>query len=76
MLKSGLLLWYSKVYLKNYSLKFHSDEYVKTQEVKETIEDTSLLLPIQLMLQPLQKRFVFHFMSKKPTNRPDKVSFK
>lgn len=48
------------------------DEYVKTQDVKESIEDTSLLLPIQLMLQPLQKRFVFHFMSKKPTNRLDK----
>lgn len=48
------------------------DEYVKTQDVKDTIEDTSLLLPMQLMLQPLQKRFIFHFMGKKATNRIDK----
>lgn len=30
------------------------------------------LLPLLLMFQPLQKRFVFHFMGKKQTNRLDK----
>ncbi|KFM77078.1 RAD50-interacting protein 1, partial [Stegodyphus mimosarum] len=48
------------------------DEFIKTEDKKESMEDTVLLLPLQIMLQPLQKRFVFHFMSKKPTNRLDK----
>ncbi|CAL1287774.1 unnamed protein product [Larinioides sclopetarius] len=48
------------------------DAYIKTQDIKDDAEDSSLLLPLQLMLQPLQKRFVFHFMGKKPTNRLDK----
>ncbi|GFW08027.1 RAD50-interacting protein 1 [Trichonephila clavipes] len=48
------------------------DAYIKTQDIKDDVEDTSLLLPLQLMLQPLQKRFIFHFMGKKLTNRLDK----
>ncbi|KAG8175130.1 hypothetical protein JTE90_023412 [Oedothorax gibbosus] len=48
------------------------DNYIKTQDIKESVEDSSLLLPLQLMLQPLQKRFAYHFMGKKPTNRLDK----
>ncbi|GIX72332.1 RAD50-interacting protein 1 [Caerostris extrusa] len=48
------------------------DAYVKTQDVKDDVEDPFLLLPLQLMLRPLQKRFVYHFMGKKPTNRLDK----
>ncbi|XP_067125380.1 RAD50-interacting protein 1 isoform X2 [Centruroides vittatus] len=31
-----------------------------------------LLLPLQMMMRPLQKRFIFHFTTKKQTNRLDK----
>ncbi|OQR79240.1 RAD50-interacting protein 1-like [Tropilaelaps mercedesae] len=32
----------------------------------------TLLLPIELMVKPLKKRFLFHFVSKRQTNRVDK----
>ncbi|UYV80052.1 RINT1 [Cordylochernes scorpioides] len=31
-----------------------------------------MALPIELMLQPLRKRFLFHFVARNKTNRPDK----
>ena len=30
------------------------------------------LLPIEMMVKPLKKRFLFHFVSKRQTNRVDK----
>jgi len=33
------------------------------------------LLPIQLLLKPFQKRFIYHFCSNEKTNRIDKVCY-
>lgn len=39
---------------------------------KSDVGATSHILPIELMLRPLKKRFLFHFTGKRQTNRIDK----
>ncbi|XP_054710324.1 RAD50-interacting protein 1-like [Uloborus diversus] len=68
---SEALVRFNQLFMSVYKIAL-PDEYTKTLDIVEGIEDPSILLPLQLMLQPLQKRFAFHFMGNKPTNRLDK----
>ena len=36
--------------------------------------DPLVLLPLEVMVRPLELRFMYHFDGDRPTNRPDKVS--
>lgn len=38
-------------------------------------KDIQVLLPLEVMVHPLELRFKYHFSGAKPTNRLDKVSF-
>lgn len=38
-------------------------------------EDIQVLLPLEVMVHPLELRFKYHFSGAKPTNRLDKVNF-
>lgn len=44
----------------------------QTNEKRDNKTSVSLILPLELMIQPLRKRFAFHFMSNRQTNRLDK----
>jgi len=53
------------------------DEVSKPLESKNSKEDNETLpplLPMQIMVEPLMIRFRYHFDSKRPTNRIDKVN--
>jgi hypothetical protein len=44
--------------------------------VKERkIEDPSALLPLEVLVHPLEQRFAYHFSGNKPTNRLDKPEY-
>jgi RAD50-interacting protein 1 len=38
-------------------------------------QDPAVLLPLEVMVKPLELRFRFHFLGDKPTNRPDKPEY-
>ena len=38
------------------------------------VEESLVLLPLEVMVKPLELRFRYHFDGERPTNRPDKVS--
>jgi len=61
------------IYLRQEETGYDSDS---TAEAKEADgRETERLWPVQLLLEPLTKRFRFHFTEKKATNRIDKVPF-
>lgn len=41
--------------------------------MSEHSEETQVLLPLEVMVHPLELRFKYHFSGTKPTNRLDKV---
>lgn len=57
-------------------LKSHHSE-LRSRESQETAgphgEEPLVLLPLEVMVKPLELRFRYHFDGGKPTNRPDKV---
>lgn len=54
---------------------YHSE--LRSRERQETDglrgEDPLVLLPLEVMVKPLELRFRYHFDGDRPTNRPDKV---
>lgn len=40
-----------------------------------SVEDPAVLLPLEVMVKPLELRFRFHFFGDKPTNRADKPEY-
>jgi RAD50-interacting protein 1 len=54
----------------NSDLKTYSESIVSSHA-----GESQVLLPLQVMVHPLELRFKYHFSGAKPTNRLDKVSF-
>jgi hypothetical protein len=42
-------------------------------DVKQQSAEPQILLPLEVMVHPLELRFKYHFSGDKPTNRLDKV---
>jgi hypothetical protein len=59
------------------SLLIHRHSELRSRENQETgysgVEEALVLLPLEVMVKPLELRFRYHFDGDKPTNRPDKV---
>jgi hypothetical protein len=47
----------------------------KTSVAQQKIEDPPALLPLEVLVHPLEQRFAYHFSGNKPTNRLDKPEY-
>ena len=54
---------------------YHSELRSRDNHEKDRLhnEEPLVLLPLEVMVKPLELRFRYHFDGERPTNRPDKV---
>lgn len=47
----------------------------RTSVMQQKVEDPPALLPLEVLVHPLEQRFAYHFSGNKPTNRLDKPEY-